>query len=106
MHVMIMIIIIDSELECTIYKILIITHFRVLVSEHEQTCGARHCQRVPGSSSCTLVGLGEECVTRLKAKRKVEAIAEVRGLHSTCNLTFFWAGWQKIVAQIRGVFLK
>ena len=30
---MIMIIIIDSKLECNIYKILILTHFRVLVSE-------------------------------------------------------------------------
>ena len=34
------------------------------------------------------------------------APAEVRGLQLTCNLAFFWAGWQKIVAQIRGVFRK
>ena len=34
---MIMIMIIDSKLECNIYKILILTNFRVLVSEHEQT---------------------------------------------------------------------
>ena len=34
------------------------------------------------------------------------AQAEVRGLQAPYNLTFFWAGWQKIVAQIRGVFRK
>ena len=34
------------------------------------------------------------------------APAGVTGHQSTCNLTFFWGGWQKIVAQIRGVFRK
>ena len=34
------------------------------------------------------------------------ARAEVRGVNTLCNLTFFSAGWQKIVAQIRGVFRK
>ena len=32
--------------------------------------------------------------------------ATVRGVRSPCNLTFSAAGWQKIVAQIRGVFRK
>ena len=33
-------------------------------------------------------------------------VAMVRGVWSPCNLTLFRGGWQKIVAQIRGVFRK
>ena len=34
------------------------------------------------------------------------ARTRVSGVQSKCKLTFFWGGWQKIVAQIRGVFQK
>ena len=34
------------------------------------------------------------------------ARARVSGVQPKCKLTFFWGGWQKIVAQIRGVFRK
>ena len=34
------------------------------------------------------------------------ARARVSGVQSKCKRTFFWGGWQKIVAQIRGVFRK
>ena len=58
-----------------------------------------------------------ECATSTMTPRASNAIergslpyalarAQVRGLKPMCNLTFFWGGWQKIVAQIRGVFRK
>ena len=34
------------------------------------------------------------------------ASARVCGVQPNCKPTFFWGGWQKIVAQIRGVFRK
>ena len=34
------------------------------------------------------------------------ASARVCGVQPKCKPTFFWGGWQKIVAQIRGVFRK
>ena len=34
------------------------------------------------------------------------ASARVGGVQPKCKPTFFWGGWQKIVAQIRGVFRK
>ena len=34
------------------------------------------------------------------------ASARVGGVQQRCNVTFFRGGWQKIVAQIRGVFRK
>jgi hypothetical protein len=36
----------------------------------------------------------------------IPASARVSGVQSKCKRTFFWRGWQKIVAQIRGVFRK
>ena len=36
----------------------------------------------------------------------VQASARVCGVQPKCKPTFFWGGWQKIVAQIRGVFRK
>ena len=40
------------------------------------------------------------------SRRDYAVRATVRGVRSPCNLTFSAAGWQKIVAQIRGVFRK
>ena len=40
------------------------------------------------------------------AQRWDWASARVCGVQPKCKPTFFWGGWQKIVAQIRGVFRK
>ena len=40
------------------------------------------------------------------ARMLAVVVAKVTPPQSMCNLTLFWAGWQKIVAQIRGVFRK
>lgn len=41
-----------------------------------------------------------------RARSRAEASARVGGVQPKCKQTFFWGGWQKIVAQIRGVFRK
>ena len=40
------------------------------------------------------------------ALRAPQVPAGVTGLQAMCNWPSFWGGWQKIVAQIRGVFRK
>jgi hypothetical protein len=49
-HVIIVIIIIDSKLECNIYKILILTRFRVSIGNATETCGSRVS---PARTQCT-----------------------------------------------------
>ena len=43
---------------------------------------------------------------KLEFMRRWSVRATVRGVSSPCNLTFSGTAWQKIVAQIRGVFRK
>ena len=57
-------------------------------------------------------GAGAVATATMKAatargmERDARGVAMVRGVWSPCNLTLFRGGWQKIVAQIRGVFRK
>ena len=46
------------------------------------------------------------CLQPSSGRWDVVDVAQVTGPHSGCNLTSLGGGWQKIVAQIRGVFRK